>query len=312
MGMNKIRNLKSKLTANLGGIKLKNPVLVAAGTFGYGDEYAEIVDLNKLGAVVTKTITLKPQAGNPPPRIFETVSGLLNSIGLENVGLKVFIKDKLPFFKKFSVPVIVSIAANSAREFVIIVEELEKIKNIAGLELNLSCPNITSKQTFYIKPVKLGRIVKQVRRHTRLPLIAKLGPYPDPISTAVAVESSGADGLTLANTFPGMAISVPTRLPELGAVFGGLSGPCIKPLGIRLVYEVKKMVKIPIVASGGIMTTEDALEYIIAGATAVSIGTANFVDPQTPLKIISGLEKYLKVHRISSIKKLIGGIKVAG
>ena len=300
-----LQSTKSNLAVNLAGLKLKNPVIVSSGTFGYGEEYAQLVDLNSLGAIVTKTITLKPREGNPPPRLFETACGLLNSIGLENVGLERFVGEKLPFLRKFSVPVIASITDDSVRKLIVLAKELSRVKGISAIEINLSCPNI-SKNVFLTTPGILAKTIKQIRPYIKVLLIAKLGPYPDPISSARAVESAGTDVISLTNTFPGMAINTSTRLPELGGVVGGLSGPAIKPLGVRMVYEVRRVVKIPLIGGGGIMTAEDALEYILAGATAISVGTANFIDPQTPLKIISGLEKYLKDNQISSLRDIVG------
>jgi len=299
------------LAIEFAGISLKNPVMVASGTFGYGEEYAELVDLNSLGAIVAKTITLKPRLGNEPPRIVETASGIINSIGLQNVGIEAFIGEKLPFLKKYEVPLIVSIAGETTDEYVQLAKTLREEK-IPGLELNLSCPNIRyGRKLMFAQDAKAThQVVSKVRKVTDLPLIVKLSPnVTDIASIARVCEDDGADGVSLINTFTGMAIDVENRKPLLRQITGGLSGPAIKPIALAMVYEVRKAVKIPIIGMGGIMTADDALEFIIAGAKAVAIGTGNFVDPLTPIKVIDGIRDYMIKNKIKDIKSLVGSLQ---
>jgi dihydroorotate dehydrogenase (NAD+) catalytic subunit len=276
---------------DIAGIKMKNPVMVASGTFGYGEEYSELIDLNKLGAIVTKSVTLNPRPGNPPPRICETSAGMLNSIGLQNDGLKVFIEKQLPFLSKFDVPVIVNVAGETIDEYVEVSRALSREPKVRGIELNISCPNVKKGgMTFGIDPKATKELIEEVRAATKLPLIAKLSPNVTDITViAKAAVSAGADALSLINTVLGMAIDIKTKKPKLATVTGGLSGPAIKPIAIRMVWQVAQVVKVPIIGIGGIMTAEDAYEFLLAGASAVQIGTANFVDVEAPLKIIEGL-----------------------
>ncbi|MBA7467178.1 Dihydroorotate dehydrogenase B (NAD(+)), catalytic subunit [subsurface metagenome] len=309
--MRKAKEKPPNLAIELAGISLKNPVMVASGTFGYGEEYAQLVDLNRLGAIVTKTITLKPRLGNDPPRMVETASGVLNSIGLQNVGIDTFINEKLPFFKEYDVPLIVSIAGETTDEYVQLAKTLQGEK-ITGLELNLSCPNIKydRKLMFAQNPQATHQVVSRVRKAISLPLMVKLSPnVTDIASIAKVCEEAGADGVSLINTFTGMAIDVENRKPKIGQITGGLSGPAIKPIALRMVYEVHKAVKIPIIGMGGIMTAGDALEFIIAGAKAVAIGTGNFVDPLTPIKVIDGIREYMVNNKIKDIKSIVGSLK---
>ncbi len=309
--MRKAKEKPPNLRIELAGISLKNPVMVASGTFGYGEEYAQLVDLNRLGAIVAKTITLKPRLGNEPPRIVETASGVLNSIGLQNVGIDAFINEKLPFLKEYDVPLIVSIAGETTDEYVQLAKTLQGEK-IAGLELNLSCPNIKYKRKlmFAQDAQATHQVVSRVRKATSLPLMVKLSPnVMDIASIAKVCEKAGADGVSLINTFTGMAIDVENRKPILRQITGGLSGPAIKPIALRMVYEVHKTVKIPIIGIGGIMTAGDALEFIIAGAKAVAIGTGNFVDPLTPIKVIDGIREYMVNNKIKDIKSIVGSLK---
>ena len=309
--MRKAKEKPPNLAIELAGISLKNPVMVASGTFGYGEEYAGLVDLNRLGAIVAKTITLKPRLGNEPPRIVETASGVLNSIGLQNVGIDAFINEKLPFFREYDVPLIVSIAGETTDEYVQLVKTLQGEK-IDGLELNLSCPNIKYKRKlmFAQDPQATHQVVSRVRKATSLPLMVKLSPnVTDIASIAKVCEEAGADGVSLINTFTGMAIDVESRKPVLRQITGGLSGPAIKPIALRMVYEVHKAVKIPIIGMGGIMTAGDALEFIIAGAKAVAIGTGNFVDPRTAIKVIDGIKEYMVKNKINDIKSIVGSLK---
>lgn len=309
--MRKAKEKSPNLAIELAGISLKNPVIVASGTFGYGEEYSELVDLNRLGAIVAKTITLKPRLGNEHSRIVETPSGVLNSIGLQNVGIDAFINEKLPFFKKYDVPLIVSIAGETTDEYVQLAKALREEK-ISGLELNLSCPNIKYKRKlmFAQDPQATHQVVSRVRKATSFPLMVKLSPNVTDISSIARMcEKAGADGLSLINTFTGMAIDIETGRPILRQITGGLSGPAIKPIALRMVYEVHKAVKIPIIGMGGIMTAGDALEFIIAGAKAVAIGTGNFVHPLTPIKVIDGIKEYMVKNRIKDIKLLVGSLQ---
>ncbi len=309
-----IRKAKEKLpnlAIELAGISLKNPVMVASGTFGYGEEYAELMDLNRLGAIVTKTITLKPRLGNEPPRIVETASGILNSIGLQNVGIDAFINEKLPFLREYDVPLIVSIAGETSDEYVELAKTLRGRK-IEGLELNLSCPNIKYDRKLMIAqdPKATHLVVSRVKKVTSVPVIVKLSPnVTDIASIAKVCEEAGADGVSLINTFTGMAIDVESRESMLRQITGGLSGPAIKPIALRMVYEVHKAVGIPIIGMGGIMAARDALEFIIVGAKAIAIGTGNFVDPLTPIKVIDGIREYMIKNKIKDIKSMVGSLK---
>lgn len=313
MKRTKSKGFKPELSINLSGIKMKNPVMVASGTFAYGEEFAEIIDLCKLGAIVTKTITLKPRLGNPPPRIIETPSGMLNAIGLENKGVEDFIEERLPLLSRFDTPVIVSIGGETIEEYINLSRILNKVKGIAGLEMNISCPNIRYKKEkakgslrLFAQDAKATReVVRRVRKVTKLPLIVKLSPnVTDIAEIAKVAQNAGADVLSLVNTFLGMAIDIPSRQPKLESITGGLSGPAIKPLALRMVYEVARKVKLPLIGMGGICNFEDALEFFIAGAEAIAIGTANFVNPHTTLEVILGIEEYLKENKIKSIKQL--------
>jgi len=304
---------KPELSINLSGIKMKNPVMVASGTFAYGEEFAEIIDLGKLGAIVTKTITLKPRLGSSPPRIIETPSGMLNAIGLENKGVEDFIEERLPFLLRFDTPVIVSIGGETIEEYINLSRILNKVKGIAGLEMNISCPNIRYKKEkakgsfrLFAQDAKATQeVVRRARKVTKLPLIVKLSPdVTDITEIAKVAQNAGADVLSLVNTFLGMAIDIPSRQPKLANITGGLSGPAIKPLALRMVYEVARRVKLPLIGMGGICNFEDALEFFIAGAKAIAIGTANFVNPRTTLEVIEGIEGYLKENKIKSIKHL--------
>ena len=309
--MRKAKEKPPNLAIELAGISLKNPVMVASGTFGYGEEYAQLVDLNRLGAIVAKTITLKPRLGNEPPRMVETASGVLNSIGLQNIGIDAFINEKLPFFREYDVPLIVSIAGETTDEYVRLAKTLQGEK-IDGLELNLSCPNIKydKKLMFAQNPQATHQVVSRVRKAISLPLMVKLSPnVTDIASIAKMCEEAGADGVSLINTFTGMAIDIENRKPKIGQITGGLSGPAIKPIALRMVYEVHKAVRIPIIGMGGIMTAGDALEFIIAGAKAVAIGTGNFVDPLTPIKVIDGIREYMVKNKIKDIKSIVGSLK---
>lgn len=312
------------LSVKIGKLKLKNPVMVASGTFGYGKEYSELVDLTRLGAIVSKTITLKPRKGNPPPRLVETPAGMLNSIGLQNDGIQDFIREKLPFLRKSGIPVIASISGETIDEFTQLSKILEKAGDINGLELNLSCPNIKSSQ--FIPLLRSGRavhsslisqdakatyeVVKSVRKVTKKTLITKLSPdVTDIVTIAKSAQRAGSDAVSLINTISAMAVDIDTKKPKLGTIAGGLSGPAVKPIALRMVWEVARTVKIPVIGIGGIMNSEDALEFFIAGAWAVAIGTANFINPCACIEIIKGIELFLKNNKMDNIRSLIGSIK---
>jgi len=277
----------------IGKIKLKNPVMVASGTFGYAKEFEQLVDLGKLGAIVTKTITLKPRSGNPMPRVCETASGMLNSIGLQNEGVDNFIKEKLPYLGKLDVPIIASIAGDNVKEFCELAKGLDKLEGVDGIELNISCPNIKGEGLIAQCPDATYDVVKAVRKVTSKTLITKLSPnVTDIVEIARAACRAGTDAVSLVNSFSGMAIDIETKRPKLGNITGGLSGPCIKPIALRMVWEVARNIKKPVIGIGGIMSAEDAIEFMLAGAKAVQIGTANFVEPGISGKIIKGIEDY--------------------
>lgn len=299
------------LTVKIGKLKLENPVIAASGTFG--PEYGELVDINKLGAYIAKTITLKARTGNPPPRVIETASGMLNAIGLENKGVDDFIKDKLPKLARIKIPVIASIAGDYAYEFREMAKTLGKTGKVSALEINLSCPNVKhGKRDFLIAQDEgaTREIVEAVRRATRLIIIAKLSPNVTDISRiAKAAEDAGADAVSLVNTFIGMAVDIETQKSMLGNITGGLSGPAIKPIALSMVREVYKKVKIPVIGMGGIMDYKDAIEFILCGATAIQLGTANFVNPTASVGIIDGVKRHMAKNKISNIAELIGALK---
>ena len=307
------------LSVQIGKLKLKNPVLVASGTFGHAKEFEPFFDLKKLGGIVTKTITVKPRLGNPPPRIVETPAGMLNAIGLQNPGVDKFITEKMPYFRKIGVPILVSVMGYSVEEFAEVIKKLEQTDGIDGYELNLSCPNVPySSKTESLTLVKMfahddrmiEEVVGAVRQMTDRTLIAKLGPDVSDIGKmAVAAERVGADAVSLINTFGAMVIDVKRRKPVLGNKTGGLSGPCIRPIAVRLVWDAAKRVKIPILGMGGIMNGEHAVEFLMAGASAVQVGTANFADPAAPLKVLTGIEAFLKGSKTASVKEIIGCVK---
>ncbi len=298
------------LSVNIGKLGLKNPVMTASGTFGYGEEYAEFVDLADLGAIVVKGLSLLPREGNPPPRIVETPAGMLNAIGLQNIGVESFIEEKLPFLRQFNVPVIANFFGDSVDEYVGAAERLSDVQGIDGLEMNISCPN---KQAgwlvFGTDPKVAFEVVSAVREVTDLTLIVKLSPNVTDIALMARVaEDAGADAVSLINTVSGMAIDIKTRRPKLANITGGLSGPAIKPIGIRMVWDVFRAVGIPIIGSGGIMDGEDAIEYMLAGAAAVAVGTANFVSPTATMEILSGIKDYMTTCGIKDISSIKGGL----
>ena len=298
------------LTVEIGKLKLRNPVMTASGTFGYGEEYSEFMDLNRLGAVVVKGLSLLPKEGNPPPRIVETAGGMLNAIGLQNIGIERFIQEKLPFLKQFNTPVIVNFFGDSVEEYTKAAERLSTGEGIHGLEMNISCPN---KQAgwciFGTDPKVTFEVVSAVRKSTDLTLIVKLSPNVTDIGVmARAAEDAGADAVSLINTITGMAIDIETRRPRLANVTGGLSGPAVKPVALRMVWEVYRAVKVPIIGMGGIMSGRDSIEFILAGATAVAVGTAHFIDPVASLQVIDEMENFMREKGVTHIKDLIGGL----
>jgi len=306
---------KPNLEVEIAGIKLKNPVMTASGTFGYGEEFSPFIDLDKLGAMVLKGITLKPKMGNPPPRIIETPSGMLNAIGLQNVGVEMLIKEKLPHLQKFNTPVIINISGDTIEEYIELARrlgEVSKEMGVAGLEVNISCPNVKKGGMVWGTDAKATyKIINSIRKATTLPLIAKLTPNVTDIKTiAQAAEEAGADALSLINTLVGTAIDIDSRKPKLANVSGGLSGPAVKPVALWLVWQVFQTVNIPVIGIGGIIKVEDALEFIIAGARAIEIGTANFVNPGVSIEIIEGIKKYLIENNIKDINELVGSLKI--
>jgi len=301
------------LSVTIGHLKLKNPVMTASGTFGYGEEYAEFVELNRLGAIVVKGISLKPMEGNPSPRICETPSGMLNSIGLQNVGLKRFLKEKLPYLKKFDPPLIVNILADTIQGYLRLSKALDDA-GVDGIELNVSCPNVKKGGiSFGTDKKTLARLISKVRQTVKgAVLITKLSPNVSNIQEFSKIaEDSGSDAVSLINTIPAMAIDIETRKPRLANITGGLSGPAIKPVAVRMVWESYNTVKIPIIGMGGIMNADDAIEFMLAGATAVAVGTANFVNPESTVNIIEGIEEYLRRKNIKDVKEIIGGLNAA-
>jgi dihydroorotate dehydrogenase (NAD+) catalytic subunit len=300
------------LNIDLAGIEMRNPVMVASGTFGYGEEYSQFMDLRELGAIVVKSISLLPRAGNQPPRIAETPAGMLNAIGLQNVGLERFVADKMPFLRDLGIPIIVSIAGEDVSEYIKLAEKLTNIEGVGGIEVNISCPNVSKGgMSFGADPFVTSSLVGAIRAATGLPLIVKLTPnVTDIAEIASAAAESGADALSLINTLLGMAIDIHTRRPKLANITGGLSGPAIRPVAVRMVWQVASAVDLPVIGMGGIMTAEDALEFMIAGARAVSVGTANFVNPLAALEIISGIKDFMIRNEIRDVNDLVGSLKM--
>lgn len=298
------------LTVTIGHLKLKNPVMTASGTFGYGEEYSEFVDLNKLGAIIVKGISLKPMEGNPPPRICETPCGMLNAIGLQNVGLKKFLKEKLPHLRTFDTNIIVNILGNSLNEYVKLSKALDEA-GVDGVELNVSCPNVKKGGIAFGTDKKiLAKLIAKVKQTVKKAIvIIKLSPNVSNMREfAKVAEDSGSDAISLINTIPGLAIDIETWKPKLAHITGGLSGPAIKPIAVRMVWEASHAVSIPIIGIGGIMNAQDAIEFFLAGATAIQVGTANFVNPKATVHILNEIEEYLKRKEIYDIKEVIGGL----
>jgi len=299
------------LQVKIGPLELKNPVLAASGTFGYGREFSDLVDVNLLGGIVVKGLSIKPMPGNPPPRIVETPCGMLNSIGLANVGLETFLKEKLPWLQNLNTVVIVNIYGHSMDEYGAVAAGLRGIEGISALEVNISCPNVeVGGMAFGTDPDVAAKVTDKVLKNSDKPVIVKLSPnVTDITAVARAVEKAGAHALSLINTLTGMAIDIDTREPKLASFSGGLSGPAIRPVALYMVHEVVRAVRIPVIGIGGIMDYRDALEFLIAGARAIQVGTANFVNPRATLDIVEGLKKFCEDQGISSIDEIIGSLK---
>jgi len=306
MGVNEVN-----LAVQLGALRLQNPVLVASGTFGYGSEYADLVDLNRLGGIMVKGTTLRPRPGNPMPRMVETAAGCLNSIGLQNVGVEAFIREKLPFLRRYRCAVIVNIAGDSYEEFEQLAERLDGVEGVHALEMNISCPNQEKGGIhFGVDPEATRKVVSRVRQRTRLPLIVKLSPNVTDITVpARAAVDGGADILSLVNTFVGTAIDAKTRRFKLANITGGLSGPAIKPLALYMVWQVAQAVSVPIIGMGGIMNATDAVEFLLAGASAVAVGTANYVNPRASIEVLEGIEQYLREQGEKDVKDIVGTVE---
>jgi dihydroorotate dehydrogenase (NAD+) catalytic subunit len=303
--------MKPDLRVKLGALELRNPVIAASGTFGYGLEYESLVDPGLLGGVVVKGLSLKPMAGNPPPRIVETPCGMLNAIGLANVGLDAFLRDKLPKLKRLKTNIIVNVYGHRVDDYAELATALKEVEGISALEVNISCPNVEcGGMVFGVDPLQSARVIEKVVRNSDKPVIAKLSPNVTDIRViAIAAESAGAQAISLINTIMGMAVDVETRRPKLANVFGGLSGPAIRPVAVRMVYQVAQAVKVPVIGMGGILDYKDALEFLIAGAKAVQVGTANFVNPRAMLEIIDGIGNYCREKGISHLDELIGSLQ---
>lgn len=291
---------------NSSGLLLSNPVMTASGTFGYGTEYSEVTDIQRLGAIICKGTTLKPRSGNPQPRLVETAGGMLNSIGMENVGVEVLITEKAPVWSGWTVPVVVNILGESTGEYAELAKLLNGVPGISGIEINISCPNVAAGgMEFGADPKSAAAATAAARKNTGLPLIVKLSPnVTDITEIACAVAEAGADAVSLINTIKGMSIDIPGRRPALGSISGGLSGPAIKPIALHMVYQVAGKVEVPVIGCGGIASADDALEFMLAGATAVQVGTAIFADPRAPLEIVEGIEAFMEregIHRMSEI-----------
>jgi len=299
------------LSVDIGGLKLKNPVITASGTFGYGTELTPFFDPSLLGAIIVKGLSLKPIPGNPPPRIAETPCGLLNAIGLANIGIQAFIEEKLPMFTKIEAPVITNIYGHTVKEYADLAKKIEKVEGIAAIEINISCPNVEKGgMAFGTDPDTAAMVTGQVVSNTTKPVIVKLTPNVTDITTiARAVESAGAQAISVTNAILGMAVDVTTRRPKLANIVGGLSGPAIKPIALYLAHKVVAAVRIPVIGLGGIMDYRDALEFLLVGARAIQVGTANFINPKTAIEIVHGLTDFCSREKVSNINQIIGGLK---
>jgi len=303
----------SGLAVSLCGIPLRNPVIAASGTFGYGIEFEHLVDLNQMGGLVVKGLSREPMSGNPEPRLWETRGGMINSVGLQNVGVRAFVAEKLPKLAKFKTAIFANVFGYATDDYVEVVRVLEDAPGLAGYELNVSCPNTRHGGIYFSNdPALLTEVITSCKRVARRPVLVKLSPnVADIAPLARAAEQAGADAISLVNTFIALAVDAKTRRPRLGAGFGGLSGPAIKPIALRMVYQAAKAVKIPVVGMGGIATGEDAAEFMIAGASAVEVGTATFWDPTSPVRIAGELGEFLKREKIAQVSELVGTLKCA-
>ncbi len=303
--------MKPDMTVNCAGILLRNPVMTASGTFGYGEEFAEYVDLESIGAFVTKGLSLKPRAGNPTPRIVETPGGMLNAIGLQNVGIDAFIEKKVPFFRSVNTPAIANFFGNTVDEYAEMTRRLDEVSEVAGLEINISCPNVKQGGiVFGTDPACAASVVSACRAATSKPLIVKLSPnVTDVVVMAKACQDAGADALSLINTLTGMAIDLNRRRPVLANITGGFSGPAIKPIALRMVWQVAQAVDLPVIGIGGIMNATDALEFILAGASAVQVGTASFINPGAAQQIAADMEAWMIANGVADIRSLIGALE---
>lgn len=303
--------MNPSLSVKIGNLELKNPVLTASGTFGYGLEFVPFFDLSLLGGIVVKGLSLRPKEGNPPPRIYETPCGMINSIGLQNIGVDAFIKEKLPFLRKFNTKIVANFFGDDLDEYIETAEKLEQAEGVHALEMNISCPNKSSEwRKMGLDPELLREAIGKVRKVVKKPLIVKLSPQVTDIALMAKIcEDEGADGVSLINTIPAMVIDIKTRKSAIGTPTGGLSGPAIRPVAVRMVWEVAKAVRIPVIGIGGIFSYQDALQFFIAGATAVAVGTANFVNPLASVEIVKGIKEFLVQENISDINELIGSFK---
>ena len=306
-----IMSKQPDLKVDIGALKLQNPVMTASGTFGYAREFDHLMDLNRLGGIIVKGLSLRPTRGNPPPRVVETACGMINAIGLENVGIEGFITEKLPFLQDLYPPLIVNIYGKLEEEYWQLAARIDEVAAIDGIEVNISCPNVKAGgMAFGVDPKAAYSVIRAVRQQTSKPLIVKLSPnVTDITEIATAVEEAGADCISLINTISAMAVDVNTRRPKIANIIGGLSGPAIKPVALRMVWQVAQKSKIPVIGIGGIMTAEDALEFLIAGATAIQVGTANFVNPGVTTEIIDGIEAFLAERDIASVKDIVGTLE---
>lgn len=300
------------LKININGLEFKNPVLTASGTFGYGPEFEDFIDIDQLGGIIVKGTTLEHREGNPYPRMAETPSGMLNAVGLQNKGVDYFIQQIYPNIKKYNTNIIINVSGSKLEDYLAVIEKINDLDRIPAIELNISCPNVQQGgMAFGTSCASAAEITKAARKICKKTLIVKLSPnVTDITSIAKSVEAEGADSVSLINTLLGMAIHAETRKPVLSTITGGLSGPAVKPVALRMVWQVSKAVKIPVIGLGGIMTATDAIEFLLAGATAVQIGTANFIDPQISVKIVQGIEQYLVRHKLTSVKEIIGSLEV--
>ena len=302
---------KPDMRVDIGGIQLQNPVMTASGTFGYGREFDHLIDLNRLGGIIVKGLSLLPTKGNPPPRIVETACGMINAIGLENVGIERFIADKLPFLQELNPPLMVNIYGKVVEDYSQLASRINEVDGIDGIEVNISCPNVKAGgMAFGVDPRAASDVIRAVRSQTSKLVIVKLSPnVTDITEIAAAVEEAGADCISLINTISAMAVDVHTRRPKIANIIGGLSGPAIKPVALRMVWQVARITRLPIIGIGGIMPAEDALEFLITGATAIQVGTANFVNPRTTIEIIDGIETFLTDNGITSVMDIVGTLE---